>query len=155
MAGSPVVVLDIGASKVLCLVGEMQAEGRLKVLGIGNSPCAGLRRSAVIDMPKVVDSIRSAVGKAERSAGLKITGAFVGIAGEDVSTRTSRSAVAISGTSNPIDEDDVQRALTAAEQSAPSGAQTVLHRFVQSYAIDGELVQNPSGSTATNWRLKP
>ena len=143
MAGSPVVVLDIGASKVLCLVGEMQAEGRLKVLGIGNSPCAGLRRSAVIDMPKVVDSIRSAVGKAERSAGLKITGAFIGIAGEDVSTRTSRSAVAISGTSNPIDEDDVQRALTAAEQGAPSGAQTVLHRFVQSYAIDGELVQNP------------
>ena len=143
MAGSPIVVIDIGASKVLCLVGEMQAEGKLKVLGIGNSPCAGLRRSAVIDMPKVVESIRSAVGKAERSAGLKITGAYVGIAGEDVSTHTSRSAVAISGTTNPIDEGDVQRALTAAEQTAPSGAQTVLHRFVQSYAIDGELVQNP------------
>ncbi len=143
MVGSPIVVLDIGTSKVLCLVGEIQADERLKILGMGSSPCSGLRRSTVIDMPKVVQAIHSATSEAGRTAGLKITGAFVGLAGEDISARTSRSTVAISGTSNPIDEEDVRRALATAEQASPPSNSTVLHRFVQSYAVDGELVQNP------------
>lgn len=143
MAGSPIVVLDIGASKVLCLVGETQSGENLKILGMGNSPCTGLRRSAVIDMPQVVASIRQAVSQAERSAGLKITGAYVGMAGEDIAAHTNHSTVAISDTSGPIDEDDVARALAAAEQTSPSEAQVPMHRFIQAYAVDGEMVQNP------------
>lgn len=140
---SPIVVLDIGASKIQCLVGESETTGDLKILGVGESVCRGIRRSAVIDMPKVVESIRAAVGEAERAAGLRITGAYVGIAGSDVSAHTSRSAVAISGSSEPIDERDVQRALASAEQAAPPADAVILHRFVQSYAVDGEPVQNP------------
>lgn len=142
MSGSPIVVLDIGSSKVLCLVGEAQGE-QVKILGMGTSPCAGLRRSSVIDMTKVVDSIRNAVREAERAAGLKITGAYVGMAGEGITAAQHRSTVAILGNSNPIDEDDVQRALTAAEQEVAGAPQTVMHRIVQDYAVDGESVQNP------------
>ena len=140
---SPVVVLDIGASKVHCLVGETEPSGDCKILGMGTSPCRGIRRSAVIDMPRVVESIRSAVAEAERAAGLKITGAYAGIAGQDVQAHSSRSAVAISGSSEPIDERDGERALAAAEQAAPPAQEVALHRFVQSYAVDGEPVQNP------------
>ena len=143
MTGSPIVVLDIGASKILCLVGEVLPDERIKILGMGHSPTSGLRRSAVIDMPKLVQSIRAATSEAERTAGLKITGAYAGLAGEDLSTLTSRSTVAISGTSSPIDEEDVRRAVAAAEQAAPPNNSSVLHRFVQTYAVDGELVQNP------------
>jgi len=142
MSGCPVVVLDIGASKIHCLVGEAQA-GEVRILGSGLSACSGIRRSAVIDMPRVVEAIRHAVREAERTAGLKITGAFVGAAGHGAATHTSKSAVAISGSLDPIDENDVQRALAAAEQSAPPAAAMVLHRFVDSYAVDGEPVQNP------------
>jgi len=143
MAGSPVVVLDIGSSKVLCLVGEAQGDGHIKILGQGHSPCSGLRRSVVIDMPQVVEAIRTSVVAAERSAGLKIAGAYLGMAGEDISAHTSCSTVAISGTSNPISEEDRDRALLAAEQEQVDQAHTVLHRFVQSYAVDDEPVQNP------------
>lgn len=139
---SPVVVLDIGASKVHCLVGETEADD-CRILGMGLSPCRGIRRSAIIDMPRVVESIRAAVAEAERSAGLRITGAYAGIAGHEVQAHCSRSAVAISGASEPIDEHDVQRGLAAAEATAPPAQAVVLHRFVQSYAVDGEPVQNP------------
>jgi cell division protein FtsA len=142
-SSSPVVVLDIGASKVHCLVGETGPSGDCKILGMGISPCRGIRRSSVIDMPRVVESIRNAVTEAERAAGLRITGAYAGIAGHDVQAHSSRSAVAISGSSEPIDERDVARALAAAEQSAPPAQSISLHRFVQSYAVDGEPVQNP------------
>ena len=97
MAGSPVVVLDVGASKVLCLVGEVQNNSQVKILGLGQSPCTGLRRSTVIDMPQVAESIRSALAEAERSTGLKIAGAYLGIAGEGINAQTSYSTVGISG----------------------------------------------------------
>ncbi len=142
MSGSPIVVLDIGSSKTLCIVGEAHAE-QIKILGLGSSPSTGLRRSSITDMTKVVESIRGAVREAERAAGLKITGAYVGMAGEGVTATQHRSTVAILGDSNPIDEDDVQRALTAAEQEVSGAPQTIMHRIVQNYTVDGESVQNP------------
>jgi len=143
MTGSPIVVLDIGTSNVVCLVGEVQVEDKVRILGMGMSPCAGLRRSSIIDMPKLVESIGHAVNQAEKTAGVQISGAYFGIAGEAISTTTSQSAVAISGMSNPISDADVRRALEQAEHASPKTDGTVLHRFVQSYAVDGELVQNP------------
>ena len=134
MTGSPVVVLDIGASKVLCLVGEVQNDSQVKILGMGQNPCTGLRRSVVIDMPQVVEAIRNSVAEAERSAGLKISGAYLGMAGEDITAQTNCSTVAISGSSNPISEEDRDRALIAAEQDHTNQSQTVMHRFVQSGA---------------------
>ncbi len=143
MAGSPVVVLDVGASKVLCLVGEVQNNSQVKILGLGQSPCTGLRRSTVIDMPKVAESIHLALTEAERSTGLKIAGAYLGMAGEGISTQTNYSTVGISGSSNPISEEDRDRALLAVAQEQVAEDQMVMHRFVQSYAVDGEPVQNP------------
>ncbi len=144
MVGTPTVVLDVGASKVLCLVGERQAGRDLKILGMGSCSPSGLRRGAVVDMPKLVESIRHSLAEAERTAGVKITGAFIGLAGHELVARTSRSAVAIAGVSTPIDEDDVNRALAAADQDVPANDSLVtLHRVIQTYAVDGEPVQNP------------
>jgi len=143
MAGSPVVVLDVGASKVLCLVGEVQNNSQVKILGLGQSPCTGLRRSAVIDMPQVAGSIHVALTEAERSTGLKIAGAYLGMAGTGISTQTNYSTVGISGSTNPISEEDRDRALLAVAQAQVAEDQMVMQRFVQSYAVDGEPVQNP------------
>jgi len=140
MAGSPVVVLDVGASKVLCLVGEVQNNSQVKILGLGQSPCTGLRRSAVIDMPQVAESIHVALTEAERSTGLKIAGAYLGMAGTGISTQTNYSTVGISGSTNPISEEDRDRALLAVAQAQVAEDQMVMHRFVQSYAVDGEPV---------------
>ena len=145
MVGSPIVVIDIGASKIQCLIGEGLPDGEnVRILGAGNSLCQGIRRNSIIDMPRVVQAIRDAVAEAERSAGLNITGAFVGVGGgEGIEIQTSKSAVAVSGLSEPIDERDVQRAVAAAEQASPPCDGLVLHRFIQSYAVDDEPVHNP------------
>ena len=64
------------------------------------------------------------------------------MAGEGISAQTNTSAVGISG-SNPISEEDRDRALLAVAQEQVAEDQTVIHRFVQSYAVDDEPVQNP------------
>ncbi len=143
MAESPVVVLDIGASKVVCLVGEEHEDGELRLLGCGCSPCAGLQRSRVVDMPHLVEAIRAAVGEAESTSGLRITGAYAGLGGAEIRARSARSTVAVGGQSRPIDDNDVSRAMTAAEQAAPTEGEILLHRIVQRFAVDGQPVNRP------------
>ena len=142
MTESPIVVLDIGNSSTLCMVGEVIGD-KIKLLGMGESPCSGKKRSSITDMTKVVQSIRAAVDEAERTAGLKITGAYVGISGEGVSATNHRSTVAITGESSPIDEDDVARALAASDPEIATNSTTIMHRIKQNYAVDGESVENP------------
>ena len=142
MTESPIVILDIGNSSTLCMVGEVIGD-RIKLLGMGESLCSGKKRSTITDMTKVVQSIRAAVDEAERSAGLKITGAYVGISGEGVSATNQRSTVAITGESSPIDEDDIARALAASDPEIATNSSTMMHRIKQNYAVDGESVENP------------
>ena len=68
-------------------------------------------------MPQVAESIpRRPLTEAERSTGLKIAGAYLGMAGEGINTQTNYSTVGISGASNPISEEDRDRALLAVAQ---------------------------------------
>ena len=55
-----IAALDIGTTKVVCLVGEVDAEGRMYVIGHGQSKAEGLRRGVLVDMEKTVKSIRKA-----------------------------------------------------------------------------------------------
>ena len=143
MTGAPIVVLDLGSAGVKCLVGEALDEEQLKIIGWGDAPCKGLRNGQIIDMPAVVAAIRHSVEAAERSAGLSISGAYMGIAGDAVATSTCNSAIAISGASSAIDEDDLKRAVATAEQSEVPPDRRVLHRFTYRYTVDGQEVKTP------------
>ena len=142
MKESPIVVLNIGNSRTLCMVGEVVGD-QIKLLGMGESPCSGKKHSKINDMTKVVQSIRTSVDQAERAAGLKITGAYVGMSGDGVHANNHRSTVAIIGDSNPINEDDIARALAASDPEISSNTSSIMHRIKQSYAVDGESVENP------------
>ena len=67
-----IVGLDVGTSKVVCLVGEMMADGRLEIVGIGSHAAKGMKRGAVINIESTVQSIQRAVEEAELMAGCNI-----------------------------------------------------------------------------------
>ena len=57
--------LDVGTSKVRCVIGEVAEDGRMNVLGSGESESKGLRRGVVTSAEAVSESIKKAVGEAE------------------------------------------------------------------------------------------
>ncbi|SIT00699.1 cell division protein FtsA, partial [Neptunomonas antarctica] len=67
-----IVALDIGTSKVVCLVAEVMPDGHIEVVGIGSHPSRGLKRGVVINIESTVGSIQRAVEEAELMAGCKI-----------------------------------------------------------------------------------
>ena len=60
-AGRMVVGLDIGTSKVVAIVGAINDEGKLEVVGIGSHPSRGLKKGVVVNIESTVQSIQRAV----------------------------------------------------------------------------------------------
>ena len=58
-----VVGLDIGTTKIACLVGRRTEHGKIEILGMGKSESVGVTRGVVSNIEKTVQSIRSAVQK--------------------------------------------------------------------------------------------
>ena len=66
-----VVGLDIGTSKVACIVAEAN-EGKLEIIGLGSAPSRGMKKGMVVNIESTTDSIRRAVEEAELMAGCRI-----------------------------------------------------------------------------------
>src|SRR5260221_422124 len=107
-----VVALDIGTSKVACLVAELAPDGGLEVLGMGSHESKGLKKGVVVNIEATVAAIQRALEEAELMADCKIASAFVGIAGSHIRSFNSTGMVAIK--EREVTALDVERALDTA-----------------------------------------
>src|SRR4030081_1532301 len=150
------VAIDIGTTKVCVLIGEMAARGGVDVIGIGQADSDGLPNGVVIDNNRPVQSGMAAVGAAERSSGLKVRSAFVGISGSHISSQNSRGMVAVSGSSrHDVDRGDTVRAIEAARAVSIPNTREILHVVPRGYVVDGkEGVRDPIGMTAVRLEVE-
>ena len=77
-----IVGIDVGTTKICVLVGELDRDGKLNIVGVGTCPSQGLRRGVVVNIEETVTSIAAALDRAERLSGKTITTAYVGIAAD-------------------------------------------------------------------------
>ena len=138
--------LDIGTTKISCIVADQDASGELRIVGIGNAPSEGLRRGAVVDLEKTVASITRAVSEAERMAGFDIKGVHAGIAGDHIRSLNSRGVVAVSRKDNEIAPADVERVVEAAKAIAIPTDREIIHVIPQEFIVDDQNgIKDPVG----------
>jgi len=141
-----VVGVDVGTTKVCALIAEVSADDHLEVIGTGIVPSRGMKKAVVVNPEEVVESIVSAVSKAEQQSGFKIVSAFVGISGAHMTTQTSQGVVAVRHPDRQISPDDVQRALEAARVVNVPGDREIVHVLPRHYVVDGQDgIKNPIG----------
>lgn len=133
---SLVVGLDIGTSKVVAIVGEVQADGSVEVIGLGSHPSHGLKRGVIVDMASTEQAIQRAVEEAELMAGCEIHSVFAGISGNHIGSLNSDGTVAIKD--KEVSEGDVERVLDAARAVPVAADQKILHVLPQEYVIDNQ-----------------
>ncbi len=139
-----IVGLDIGTSKVVAIVGEVNEEGELEVIGFGIHPSRGLKKGVVINIESTVNSIQRAIEEAELMAGCEINSVFTGIAGSHVRSLNSHGIVAIHD--GEVVRSDVERVIDAARAVAIPADQRILHVLPQEFTIDGqEGIREPIG----------
>ncbi|MCK4691651.1 MAG: cell division protein FtsA, partial [Desulfuromonadales bacterium] len=147
-----IVGLDIGTTKICCIVGNMTDEG-LDVVGIGTSPSKGMRKGVVINIESTVEAIQKTLREAELMAGCEIKSVFAGIAGGHIKGLNSQGVIAIKN--REVASDDLQRVIDAAKAIAIPMDREVLHILPQEFIIDDQDgIREPLGMSGVRLEAK-
>lgn len=144
-----IVALDIGSSKVACLIGEHSeaneaGQGLIRISGFGHQLSEGLVAGQVVDMRKAEDSIRAAVDAAERMAGMEVRNVVIGISANHVTSDVREASVPITG--QPVSHEHMASALRLAYEEFWLEDHEILHAIPIGYGIDGHYgINDPTG----------
>jgi cell division protein FtsA len=139
-----VTALDIGTSKVCCLIGKTSAtpdwfEGNgdtmhFEVLGFGHTRSEGLKAGMVTHLDTAEQCIRAAVDGAERMAGVTVEDVQLSVTAGRIKSESFSASVALP--SGAVRDDDVFRLLAGGRQYAARDKRTVLHALPTDYRLD-------------------
>ncbi|MCO5334209.1 MAG: hypothetical protein M9893_09410 [Pyrinomonadaceae bacterium] len=136
--------LDIGTSKIRCIIGEASPDGRMNIIGAGEADSKGLRRGVVTSAESVADSIKKAVADAERVSGTEVETATVNLSGEHFRGENKSGVVAVAGVDKEITEDDIERAVDSASAMPLQPGWEIVDRLPQEFIIDGQTASSGS-----------
>lgn len=152
MAHRPAIAvgLDIGTSKVRCVIGETGEHTLMDIIGIGQADARGIRRGVVVNTDAAVESIRRAVEDAERMCGLETQIVTINLSGEHLEGRNSTGLAIISGREREITPDDVTRAVESASSLQLPAGWDIVDRLPQEFIVDGQDgITNAAGMSGT------
>src|SRR4051794_14489470 len=154
--------LDVGTSRVTCIIGEPGEGGLVEVVGIGESESKGLRKGVVVDPEAAVESITRAVEEAERMSGLEAEEVAINLSGSHIMSFNGQAIVAVSGREREaahenghrggrngygshvivagrdreITQDDVRRAIESASAIQLAAGREIVDRLPQEFIVD-------------------
>ena len=131
-----IVGLDIGTSKIITIVADVNADGALAVIGVGTHESSGMKKGMVVDIDATVAAIQRSLGDAELMADCKIREVFTGIAGGHIKSSNANGMVKIK--EKEVTQADIVRVVDTASSISLPGDQQILHILEQEFSIDGQ-----------------
>ncbi len=136
--------LDIGGSKVCCLIAKVSDNGSIQVTGIGYHESKGLKAGRIIDMDAAARAIGQAVQAAENMAGETIHTVTVSVSAIQTGSQLLRGEVAVPH--GEITESDIRRTLAFARDIEIPGQNELIHAIPVGYTVDTQTgVRDPKG----------
>jgi cell division protein FtsA len=144
---SPIVVgLDIGTTKIACIVGRRDEHGKIEILGMGKSDSIGVTRGVVTNIALTIDSIKKAVQEAENKSGVEIKTVNVGIAGQHIKSLQHRGIRTRDSVEQEISQADVDALIEDMYKLVMPPGEEIIHVIPQEYIIDYEQgIKDPIG----------
>lgn len=138
--------LDIGTTKIACIVGRKNEQGKIEILGMGKSRSDGVTRGTVANIAKTVDSIQAAVRMAEDSAGVDISTVVVGIAGQHIRSMQHKGMKMRESLEEEITQDDIDQLIDETYRLVMPPGEEIIHVLPQEYIVEGEQgIRDPIG----------
>ena len=146
-----VVGLDIGTTKIACLVGRKTDHGKIEILGIGKAPSLGVSRGVVSNIEKTVQSIRAAVEEAEAKSGIEINVVNVGIAGQHIKSLQHRGMITRDSIEEEISQKDVDELIDDMYKLVMMPGEEIIHVLPQEYIVDRQPgIKDPIGMSGVH-----
>jgi len=143
--------IDLGSKTIRIAVGELsQQDKHLKIIGTVEEESGGISKGVISDLESTISHISKAVEKAEKIIGAPIRRASVGISGTHIISEESKGVIAVSRADGEISQEDVARALEAAQTIATPPNYDILHIIARSYTVDSQPgIKEPVGMTGS------
>ena len=147
MAREQIVVgLEIGTSKVCAVVGDIKADGTVKILGVGEAPSRGVRKGEIVDFETAAKCVREALVDAEEKSDVMIGSVYLAVTGAHIQSFNNRGAVNIPEDREEIDDQDFEDVQSSAREVSLPAPNMFLHTILQHYYVDGQDgILNPIG----------
>jgi cell division protein FtsA len=146
MTNEIIVGLDIGTTKIACIVGRKNEFGKIEILGIGKSESIGVTRGVVTNIEKTVTSIRSAVEQASEASGVDIHVVNVGIAGQHIKSLQFNGMRTRRNLDEEITRSDIDALVEDMFKLNMLPGEEIIHALPQEYTVDQETgIKDPIG----------
>lgn len=142
MANSNIITgLDVGTSKVVAIIAEVDVNNQVEILGVGYAPSKGLINGTIVNLNSTTVSIKKAIESAEIMAGTKVKSVHVGIAGDHLRGINSVGTAIIPGKRNnsqikQISPSDVERAIKQAKSIETPSDRKVITTITRGFIVD-------------------
>lgn len=152
-----VAALDIGTSKIACLIARLKPcsprdalIGRshgIDVIGLSHIQSRGIKAGAVVDLNEAEAAVRQAVSLAEQTAGVRVESVLLSVSAGRIDGQLIEASADIRG--GVVSSDDINRVMNAGTLHATGPGRTVLHALPVGYSLDGvKGIRDPRGMVA-------
>lgn len=143
--------LDLGSTAIRVVVAQRQGpDDVLHVVGAAEEPSEGIAKGVVSSIEDAVSSISKALEKVERMTGIPVEHAAVGLSGTHIVSQDSHGIVAVARPDGEVRQDDVNRAVEAAQAVATPPNYEILHVIPRSFTLDSQRgIKDPVGMSGT------
>jgi cell division protein FtsA len=141
--------IDVGTDKCVTLIAAIEEPNQnIRVMGVSAVHSRGMKKSQIIDLEKVLETITESLDGAERMAGVEVKSAFISISGTHVASQNSKGVVAVSSPNKEISPLDVSRVIEAARAISLSSEKEIIHVIPKDFKVDTqEGIKDPIGMT--------
>ncbi len=143
-ASGPFGVLDIGTTKIVCVIGRSESDGTMRVLGFGWQRGRGVRGGGITDIEEAERAIRAAVGQAEREADIRLRSVTVNLSCGQPESHLFNVQWPVGG--RAVTDHDVRRVLLEGRARAVSEGRDIIHALPLAFSADDvQGVGDPRG----------
>lgn len=145
--------LDVGCSHITAVVGCVDQDGEMNIVGYGQAPSTGLNRGSVVNIDSTVSAIRQAIEAAEVMAGCQINSTYTAMADSFVRGMNSEGMVPIR--EKEVTLHDVYQVMDAAKTIAIPQDQRIMHILPQEFMVDKQgNIREPLGMSGVRLEAK-
>ncbi|HQN84209.1 MAG TPA: cell division protein FtsA [Tenuifilaceae bacterium] len=137
-----VVAIDLGTTKVVTMVGKMNSNGKLQVVGLSTAESTGIKRGMIQNIEETVKAIQKTVDDVKKQVGLEFHSAYVGIAGQHIRSIKNSNYLNFDTDDREISQDDIDRLVKDMNLTPVDAGETILHVLPLEFFVDKEPVDN-------------
>lgn len=141
-----IAAIDIGTTKIVSIVGKLNENNKLEILGLNKTTSTGVKRGVVQNIEETVNAIRNSILEVQQQSDVQFSDVFVGIAGQHIKSVKNRGYLNLGPDRDEITKADIDALIADMHKIPIDLGEEIIHVLPQNYIVDHETgVKNPVG----------